>query len=1130
MSLQEGLERVRTLRGSKIPSHQKQVALLDAVEAILREEGQEANSTAYFATLLTLLDRPDAAESATELLAVVVPYVHQQLLASKIDFAVAKLLPILLNESATEGTALIRSSIAVLEAILTSVDPLAWNIPLNELGALRTFSGLLALAKDSRPKIRKRATEAVVNVLEQGKGGDKLAFDVAVAAVEGAASQDTQKLVHALQLLRTVVSIVGPKLSAKQIQELTALLLKVVRSNDQYVVLQAFSVFTKLPMQATGGGTAVVKAMLDMAPNTNDRQLAPAWLAVIAQAAPPILSIISSITPYLLSEHTEVVESAGQCLIALISEGTDLENQQILSVVATEHLFPLLQVKYHSAWATVCEVCAAFIAVLPYEIAPKIDGVLNIVRVVGALRTTANEADQVLGAAIRILGPHIVCQLVPLQLDPRTGSGRAWMLPLLAEHVGHTKISYFFQEFAPLAAEFELVAEDLPESRRSKILHTIADQLYTLFPKFCDQCTDTIDSQQLQEVLGWLYSKVQLRPAVCLGLKFLAVNDDDEERMVTTRKFVSKFGSDILKALFNVFQSMSVESRGYILETAESYLERLPKPEVTQLFNQVSTLLAQSLQNENDRHTMMDITNAILPFLGNEGEDAGELGQIFINLFKTVGTMNDPLMQKKAYRALCLFGPKLDNDMLAELLLEMQDSVQPNARRTRLQALLRVVENIQPDGDFSFVFKVLPEAILGVKDPNEKTRETAFEMLVICGHRFLDSSDKGGYLDHSRIRELRNDDSKNPVSINSYFEMVLAGLAGSTPHMVAATVTALARVLFEFHNVLVFDKLQEYIELVWMLLDSPSREIVGAVLGFVKVSVLMMSTDTLIEKLPSLLTLILAWSNEHKNHFKSKVRHLIERLLRRVGYEALEAAFPEKDKKLLHNIHKSKERARRKRHQPVAAGEGAGAAAAGGASETTQSHLPPKRKYENEFDQALYGSDSESESDGDDGDDGDEEMVDAPKAASGGSKKKGGAKQQFIIGGNDPIDLLDEKAMSHISSTKPNANPKAPKLKHHLPESKDGRLVIGDEDEADRELASKNALSAYMDAVKSGPVRTQSGKLKYLRGKRAQKEDDGEEEEDKSLKPNMKGNKVGKKGGKPNKLGAKKHMQNRRRL
>ena len=38
------------------------------------------------------------------------------------------------------------------------------------------------------------------------------------------------------------------------------------------------------------------------------------------------------------------------------------------------------------------------------------------------------------------------------------------------------------------------------------------------------------------------------------------------------------------------------------------------------------------------------------------------------------------------------------------------------------------------------------------------------------------------------------------------------------------------------------------------------------------------------------------WSHEHKGHFKSKVKHILERLIRKFGIEEIENSIPEQDK------------------------------------------------------------------------------------------------------------------------------------------------------------------------------------------------------------------------------------------
>ncbi len=69
--------------------------------------------------------------------------------------------------------------------------------------------------------------------------------------------------------------------------------------------------------------------------------------------------------------------------------------------------------------------------------------------------------------------------------------------------------------------------------------------------------------------------------------------------------------------------------------------------------------------------------------------------------------------------------------------------------------------------------------------------------------------------------------------LHTLFTMVLGGLVGASPHMVSASVMALARLLHEFAAQL-GGAAPALLPAVLMLLRSRAREVVKAVLGFVK--------------------------------------------------------------------------------------------------------------------------------------------------------------------------------------------------------------------------------------------------------------------------------------------------------
>lgn len=99
-----------------------------------------------------------------------------------------------------------------------------------------------------------------------------------------------------------------------------------------------------------------------------------------------------------------------------------------------------------------------------------------------------------------------------------------------------------------------------------------------------------------------------------------------------------------------------------------------------------------------------------------------------------------------------------------------------------------------------------------------------------------------------------------------------------------------------------------------MFLSSANREIVKSALGFVKLAVHTLPVDLVKPHLAELVPALLRWSHDHKNHFKAKVRHIFERMIRRYGWDDVYGnAGEEEASKVLLNIKKRKERARRQK-------------------------------------------------------------------------------------------------------------------------------------------------------------------------------------------------------------------------
>ena len=106
----------------------------------------------------------------------------------------------------------------------------------------------------------------------------------------------------------------------------------------------------------------------------------------------------------------------------------------------------------------------------------------------------------------------------------------------------------------------------------------------------------------------------------------------------------------------------------------------------------------------------------------------------------------------------------------------------------------------------------------------------------------------------------------------------------------------------------------EILSTMLVFLSSANREIVKSVLGFTKLIIHTLPTEFLRPRLKELVPALLKWSHDHKNHFKMKVRHIFERMMRRFNLEEIHGCAGDSEAaKVILNIEKRKERARRKK-------------------------------------------------------------------------------------------------------------------------------------------------------------------------------------------------------------------------
>ncbi|AET41149.1 mRNA-binding protein RRP12 Ecym_7314 [Eremothecium cymbalariae DBVPG len=983
----------------------------------------------------------------------------------------------------------------------------------------------------------------------------------------GGSEDLNSRVIRVLKLINTITST--NQWPSQLTEQLCDLLLEVSRSSNQYLVSNAFncfeSLFKSMAESSVSSGLAedkflkVIDIIFSMKPSNTDSHLAVPWIAVIAKGVTTyafhqpmkclikLPEIFNIMTFYLSSETPEVYFNTAQCLITLLTDAVKDELLLYPPAVTTE--------VYESVDEVISKLAEIFTGYLSINFTHCSKDVLNVLSVafkkfkhrcnpdfikpleiVGNWRTNEensldfkNEAEQVIGSAIQGMGPEVVLGAIPLNLENQSDSrpGRAWLLPIIRDNTRKSKLSVFTKQLMPLIQFFESKYDNLDSaSVQLRLLQTIVHQLWSTLPHFCDLPSDlreVFTDQFAADLSSAMYSKVELRTIICNSLKQLVESNMLYARDGTTPdvlleqqfpiseaeknlEYLSTKASNILAVLFNIYTQTTPNSRSYTLETIEAYLRIASPRDLSKTFDNVCALLKDAMEKEsvaqkNMNQNKMSATLLDLIVVMTKFIPESSYGALF-SIFNTIVNSPDSLTQKRAYRIItnlsqlergseAVLGYLSD---IEKVMIESAQTVQTASKASRLAAIKILITLLPPD-HLSFIVQLVAEVILCCKDVNEKSREAAFGTLITMCTKMQDST---GIVKLSQIPGYDTSSPDQPSSVTEFFKIMSAGLIGNSQHMVSATITAYSCLVFEFKNHLEPQVLTDIYDTIELYLTSNSREIVKSTIGFCKVCCLSLPDEFMRPKIPALIPKLLRWSHEHTGHFKSRVKHIIERLIRRFGYDFIEANFPEEDKRLLANIRKIRNRNKRKAEEEE------------GEEGVSNMSMPSTKssRFMSAVDEALYDS-----SDEDDENEKEEDMENGKK----------GTKRYIVESNGDPLDLLDSQTLAHISSQKPK------KISNHGQNKKfsnngilsfdnEGKLVVKGKEEIEDEdpLKSINSgIDAYLEALKSGPIKGQKGRLKY---KRDNKGTDGISDDDEPIPSNSsinsrKHNKVGKKKG-----------------
>ncbi|KAF7321737.1 rRNA processing protein [Mycena kentingensis (nom. inval.)] len=888
--------------------------------------------------------------------------------------------------------------------------------------------------------------------------------------------------------------------------------------------------------------SAVLNAVLSSPPSKTDSTLAPAWVQVLGTAMAsysvtdgaaasqelgrvwkPVFAFMESSDSATRTAAADSLRRLSGCITPSMMDSAlaEKEPRSTLGKIIAQITKGLDSLSYAAAIPQMLSVISELISALRY----KPDGrqsaaerlLMPLIIHISDLRIQKGfefkeDADITLSAAMRVLGPHVLLSALPLNLEPNDRQEgrepRAYLLPLLAQP-HPSPLSHFVSYFVPLSERMfalQQAAEAEDRQSQAKLWSVLIGQIWTGLVGYCWASPDlkqSLNATFSSLLSGLLYGQAELRPAVLKALKTIVdsniaiasgatdpapTNPNDLTRAQAEESvaYLRTQAESWLAVLFNVFGSVGRDNRGVIGDVISAWAGVAGEKEISSAQGKIIQLLKNNLaaQAAQPRHSSIeggseaaatqDLVLLLLPYLSTS--DAEQLFQLCLST--TVLCAKDNGVQKRGYKILARLVESQNVTINAEVVLkqldDMLEGITPAAKKDRFNLLGLLVSQLPPSA-MHVIPSLIPEAVLGTKEPSEKARDAAFDLVIGMGKKMS----AGGVVKRNLVDGMDEDGAADATAnIQEFMTMVAGGLAGATPHMISATVTAISRLVFEFkgNSRIPASMHSEILSTLFVFISSANREIVKSILGFVKLAIHSLPTDLVRPHLPVLVPALLGWSHDHKNHFKVKVRHIFERMLRRFGFDEVYGyAGEEEAKKVLENIKKRKDRAKRKKAQ---------------ANDEDEDAPTAKPATGDAFEDVLYGSESEL------GDSDDDETQQQPKTTTG--KKRGGGTEsgaRIRIDDDEPMDLL-QGAASRITHAKSNRRKKPGQdAAHFKTDESSGKMIIdGDEDVDDGNADEDIAGGAYRENLTSvdGFTRGANGRVKFNKDtkKRRRENDD----------------------------------------
>ncbi|KAI8852500.1 armadillo-type protein [Chytridium lagenaria] len=1121
----------RSFQRSGQPSQRKIYALLFAIEQTIVEQNENLSPLAYFGALMTLLEQQgqsldaegveDIVSAVLHLLAVVFSRIPSNVLKLKFNDVASTIGSTLQHFSSS--ALMVRDALTCVEFLLVAQDAMSWNsafqtgsLPPKTSELRSLFQIILLTGIDERPKVRKKGQETLKRLLTRHPAFGASSCDYALG-VPGLRSS----LFRTIKIARRAFSHLDVALVDSVLRSLLG-----IRPFENDVTLSSAW------MDLVSRGFVCLSTLMDDENASSfmdiEREKRRAGILRCLKKAIPHSILSASLTSRDPSDTLRAMIGSLQSVLAnavmrnawgavltiseaaferIGSEGPALLDD-LLSFIVTIRDTPsyLEEFPYRTELESCLQIAALNLGLERFTLRAP----LNLFDVEDAKESRRPYLFTIFHEELLPLSTRLVERALELKTQGHSHPSKlfetlALQIFKLFPVICNTVPVDLAEVFTKLAPKLGKIIQTTPEENGmteflSEIKPLVYAGLTSLITKYFD--LSELDNEVESNIDAIETARAGLHRVKGTSNKFLNTLCNQYTFVDPASLELNSSKGSMLQSLHDRGNSILEGCIGAFLLVAEggaitSYFYSLVK---SLLQHQASDDAVEEALFRHRSYLVIDLLLVMLPFLpdakrvleasaNEESFTLPDTSALFLLYKVLVGQLrdDDATLQKKTYKGL---------NLLLDLLPIQQASLQDLI--TTLLDPVKVVEYIPELEDhesllMEFVPMALSEVILCTKEASEKARTAAFECLVSMGRQMhsvgnqLKRADewnniRGRLAKGEKVESGDGDDEMETettarVSLREFFVMVTAGLAGESAHMQSAAINCLARLIFEFSDSLEHDLIKELVSTVLLFMSSNNREIIKAVLGFIKVAIVSLPQEYLEDELENIVTSILTHSRDHKSHFKSKVRHIFERLIRRFSVEAIQGFVPESDSRLITNIRKRRERLKKKKAQ-----ERSGQNSDSEDGDPRALALKKRQQMQSrqrEFEDALHGSESDLDSDNED------DYLPA-QLKHEAKKTKTAPSGAVIREGQDVLDFLDSQVVSKITSKSVTRKAKRGADDEDFEEDATNQAM---------EEVTENVEDLYLESLKGEGafIRLPDGRIKFLnKRKRDERERDEE--------------------------------------